>query len=1515
MEMFTRYRTRSAKIEHVQGSSYFQSLYESLIADQDRLQAGHVGLQQALPAAVAPAELQTVHRRWLDLETRCRLLVAAFVLDTQHGHLLQQNPSDPSILGGETDLTLPFPSFSDAWNCTDLSLWRDMIMSQQIFSLDTLDQDLPPLEPFQSSLRTCYQLRALRRLNNPTENDLTYHPTKAGSLATVLTYHALSLTRHTPLHALIITASESWLFGSKITDKEAWQQARLTLRSWVSSDAAMKAVWHATRLLRLSFRNQSQQAQEVDGPSYMHDLWCLYIAALVCWAFGYGAAGAMDVQGQWQAEHAENLAWEYLGAMDAQGWWKVSDVPAAARRSTRGLLECVRMKIGDVGLGGLLDGAEDSLFRLVDGESDMKEITMEDARPHNRESPQDGDKDPDEVATAPSADVDYSREMSADAQKMLRKVAQDASSQAEENAASIPYEHDHQSTSRAVHDHALVNGHAVPLATDPNDSINYGATNLEGLNIDGQTPKAPPVYSNHDDCDQSGLTNGSLDLTQANIEALVEDPTLEAATSVVESEPPRIQAFAKLEFDDGEFYMNTYSVELGRDIRAARQAYERDVQALQQVGPKLRKRSSSSGGVSHSSGKIKRGHRRHLSGSVVSESGGIMGLDHSDSDDKKPRGRRKSKSATSSSQQLSRKSSTNFPGTKTDYQSLAMASLLDPSMDAELVDPRTSLPTPESCPLVPIHPPASTDGVPTSHKSISRKHVKIAFNFEKHLFEVIVLGRNGAFVDEEWYPEGDVQPLRSGSLIQIGGVGIRFLLPDVALGETGAENTMGSDPASFDLEAEHAVNGGMGDSSDNENDEQDEEEDDESEDNSNDDKNEDSEESDEPSEEETRGRSRRRPGEIKPTVANRPIRNRKPVRGKEPTKAKSKAKAKTLPKAKQPTKAKPKAITKEEAKPDPVTPVPKRKGPGRPPKNGIISKREQALLARQAKEAARATEQSGPDARPGRGKGKSIAQPPDDGQEKGQLQPNGKRKYKKRKTKAEIEAAEQGEPQNVRESTEHTDSVPPDQNAAPPPKPPKPLRPPKPPRSPSPVFDEATLTPEQLAKPQSSYVVLIHDALSNSKTGQMSLPQIYRAIERKYPFYKLRVQTTGWQSSVRHNLSQHPAFRKIERDGKGWMWGLVPEVSIEKEKKRRTTPPPMPAQGYYPAPQTMQTAYPYPIAPPPNPQMPHPLYGAYLGLPPGQRPYAQFPTQTTASSLPPALANAQLDTSSTYQSPYATGPPPQHPDSPQPQQAASTNGLQSTSSPPPNVNHASAISTVNPPPPPTTSSHPQNTTTNNNRYIPAPSSSTSTPFQAPPPQSTSHTPDVLAVVKKFKDFLLSSMSDNPRAEDLIDSAINRVLNPSQNPVSLSSTASPSGEDDHQEKAIMRILQGMLDNMRAQKIKGEGEASGETRGGKMGNNSTFFQILESVSAQEGGTLPLPEAQMQTASMKKDMGERREGEEMKVESMSPDQDLGEKKAPSATPTPTEGPKGTKRRFEQDDDDGAMEARTLGAKRVAT
>ncbi|KAL8763078.1 MAG: hypothetical protein Q9184_001038 [Pyrenodesmia sp. 2 TL-2023] len=369
MELFARYRARSAKIEYLQGSPQFQSLYESLMTDHKSLHTRAASLQQTLGAMSALTQLRAACTRWIDLEARRRVLAAAFVLDTQYCHLFQQQPFYSGKLG-EDGLELPFPYSAEAWDCPNLLTWRDLVISQQHLLTSSLDFNLPPLDPFQSSVLTCHQIHSLRSSDDLIQRDIVIHPTKAHFTATTLNHHTFSLSNYTPLHALIITASDSWLFGTKITEETAWQQAKTRLRDWVAGDAAKKAVWHATRLLRLAFQDQSQQQQQLDGNDYLHNLWCLYTAALVCWAFGYGTGMDVETRDEYRPENAQMLAVAYLRAMDVPTWEYVLGVPEVSRRSTRGLLECVRVRIGDMDLGGLLNGAEDVLFRLVEGRSE-----------------------------------------------------------------------------------------------------------------------------------------------------------------------------------------------------------------------------------------------------------------------------------------------------------------------------------------------------------------------------------------------------------------------------------------------------------------------------------------------------------------------------------------------------------------------------------------------------------------------------------------------------------------------------------------------------------------------------------------------------------------------------------------------------------------------------------------------------------------------------------------------------------------------------------------------------------------------------------------------------------------------------------------------------------------------------------------------------------------------------------------------------------------------------------------
>ena len=57
--------------------------------------------------------------------------------------------------------------------------------------------------------------------------------------------------------------------------------------------------------------------------------------------------------------------------MEVPKWRDIEGITFHARARMKGLLEVVRAKTGEVGMGGLLNGAEDVLFRLVQGDGDL----------------------------------------------------------------------------------------------------------------------------------------------------------------------------------------------------------------------------------------------------------------------------------------------------------------------------------------------------------------------------------------------------------------------------------------------------------------------------------------------------------------------------------------------------------------------------------------------------------------------------------------------------------------------------------------------------------------------------------------------------------------------------------------------------------------------------------------------------------------------------------------------------------------------------------------------------------------------------------------------------------------------------------------------------------------------------------------------------------------------------------------------------------------------------------------
>jgi forkhead transcription factor HCM1 len=101
---------------------------------------------------------------------------------------------------------------------------------------------------------------------------------------------------------------------------------------------------------------------------------------------------------------------------------------------------------------------------------------------------------------------------------------------------------------------------------------------------------------------------------------------------------------------------------------------------------------------------------------------------------------------------------------------------------------------------------------------------------------------------------------------------------------------------------------------------------------------------------------------------------------------------------------------------------------------------------------------------------------------------------------------------------------------------------------PLPEPDQMPTVDDDGAKPSYSYAMLIGMAILRAPHRRLTLAQIYKWISDTFAFYR-NSQETGWQNSIRHNLSLSKSFSKQERPkddpGKGHYW--VINAGFEKQ--------------------------------------------------------------------------------------------------------------------------------------------------------------------------------------------------------------------------------------------------------------------------------------------------------------------------------------------------------------------------------
>lgn len=289
-------------------------------------------------------------------------MLAAFVFDTHSSILFSQEPRHnfPSPEGP----ILPRLCPAKLWECSDLTTWRALVTRCPGLSVTSTPSD-SPLSPFHRSILQCLTIHyGSLRSSTSSPAPLPRLPLSDS------THHALLLATQTPVRSLLIVAAESWLFARKVTDSRTWTMAKIELRTWVGGEAGANAAWHASQLLRDVFGNSKSSDENGTGMG-LHEQWCLYLAALVCWAYGFSSQ-TMGVQSPCSSDpqQREVLLWEYLNLVDGQNWRRMQAMRGIGL--TRGVLECVRARLrGGSRMGKLVCEGEDVLRRLVEGRSQL----------------------------------------------------------------------------------------------------------------------------------------------------------------------------------------------------------------------------------------------------------------------------------------------------------------------------------------------------------------------------------------------------------------------------------------------------------------------------------------------------------------------------------------------------------------------------------------------------------------------------------------------------------------------------------------------------------------------------------------------------------------------------------------------------------------------------------------------------------------------------------------------------------------------------------------------------------------------------------------------------------------------------------------------------------------------------------------------------------------------------------------------------------------------------------------
>lgn len=302
------------------------------------------------------------------------------MFDTHQSLYCDQSPTRPDV--NATRIAYIFPCPNELWLAQGAEEWCYKVSSSSATSSLSINPCNGSNErsSYHQHFLLCSFLSILpsRDLRNMTPN----HPEADTSVITStfpnsLVAHSYLQFCYAPLRDILAVTGETWVFGRKVSTSADFDDTKRLLYTWSMSQSAARATWHACHILRSSLALAPEDSSNNNNNRDMATnsicaYWSVYIAALICWAFGHRKVLALSVDEQHPTSAStsdpELQATAHIDLISTSNWQDLLNMPST--RAELAVVQAVRQRLEVEGVGGqcgMLVDAIGALGRLLEG--------------------------------------------------------------------------------------------------------------------------------------------------------------------------------------------------------------------------------------------------------------------------------------------------------------------------------------------------------------------------------------------------------------------------------------------------------------------------------------------------------------------------------------------------------------------------------------------------------------------------------------------------------------------------------------------------------------------------------------------------------------------------------------------------------------------------------------------------------------------------------------------------------------------------------------------------------------------------------------------------------------------------------------------------------------------------------------------------------------------------------------------------------------------------------------------